>query len=101
MNFITFMKNQEHRKDTVGQFARLVSYRDDLHPPIHSSYRHKWETWLTENGANKELVNKLYRLIRINEFKRRQAAPGLRVSQKAFGAGRRVPIVNQYQGKIK
>jgi NAD+ synthase (glutamine-hydrolysing) len=56
---------------------------------------------LIENGANKELVNKLYRLIRINEFKRRQAAPGLRVSQKAFGAGRRVPIVNQYQGKVE
>ncbi len=56
---------------------------------------------LIDNGANKELVSKLYRLIRINEFKRRQAAPGLRVSQKAFGVGRRVPIVNQYQGKIK
>jgi len=56
---------------------------------------------LIDNGANKELVLKLYRLIRINEFKRRQAAPGLRVSQKAFGVGRRVPIVNHYQGKSK
>jgi NAD+ synthase (glutamine-hydrolysing) len=56
---------------------------------------------LLDNGADKELVMKLYRLIRINEFKRRQAAPGLRVSQKAFGVGRRVPIVNHYQGKSK
>ena len=55
---------------------------------------------LIENGADKALVMKLYRLIRINEFKRRQAAPGLRVSPKAFGAGRRVPIVNHYQGKL-
>ncbi|MCJ7802451.1 MAG: NAD+ synthase [Candidatus Marinimicrobia bacterium] len=55
---------------------------------------------LIENGADKELVMKLYRLIRINEFKRRQAAPGLRVSSKAFGVGRRVPIVNHYQGKL-
>lgn len=54
---------------------------------------------LIENGADEELVMSLYRLIRINEFKRRQAAPGLRVSPKAFGVGRRVPIVNHYQGK--
>ena len=56
---------------------------------------------LIENGADEELVIKLYKLIRINEFKRRQAAPGLRVSQKAFGVGRRVPIVNQYHGKVE
>jgi len=56
---------------------------------------------LIESGADEELVMKLYRLIRINEFKRRQAAPGLRVSPKAFGLGRRVPIVNHYKGKVK
>jgi NAD+ synthase (glutamine-hydrolysing) len=56
---------------------------------------------LFESGADEELVMRLYRLIRINEFKRRQAAPGLRVSPKAFGVGRRVPIVNHYQGKLK
>ena len=55
---------------------------------------------LIANGADKELVMRLYRLIRINEFKRRQAAPGLRVSPKAFGVGRRVPIVNHYKGKL-
>ncbi|MEE8340543.1 MAG: NAD+ synthase [Candidatus Neomarinimicrobiota bacterium] len=54
---------------------------------------------LIENGAEKELVMRLYRLVRNNEFKRRQAAPGLRVSPKAFGVGRRVPIVNHYKGK--
>ena len=56
---------------------------------------------LIDNGADRELVMRLYRLIRINEFKRRQAAPGLRVSPKAFGLGRRVPIVNHYKGKIE
>jgi NAD+ synthase (glutamine-hydrolysing) len=49
-------------------------------------------------GADPETVNRLYRLIRINEYKRRQAAIGLRVSPKAFGLGRRVPIVNHFQG---
>ena len=52
-------------------------------------------------GADEELVMRLYRMIRINEFKRRQAAPGLRVSSKAFGVGRRIPIVNHYKGHLK
>lgn len=56
---------------------------------------------LIEEGSDKKLVLHLYRLIRINEFKRRQAAPGLRVSPKAFGVGRRIPIVNHYKGKIE
>ena len=56
---------------------------------------------LVRDGANPDLVNSLYQKIRFNEFKRRQAAPGLRVSAKAFGVGRRIPIVNHYKGKIK
>ena len=55
---------------------------------------------LIKNGANVELVNDLYRRICLYEYKRRQAAPGLRVSAKAFGVGRRIPIINHYKGKI-
>ena len=40
-----------------------------------------------------ELVAKILRMVDRSEYKRRQAAPGLRVSTKAFGVGRRVPIV--------
>jgi len=54
---------------------------------------------LIQNGADPELVNSLYQKIRYNEYKRRQAPPGLRVSSKAFGVGRRIPIVNHYKGK--
>ena len=56
---------------------------------------------LIKDGADMELVKSLYQKIRINEHKRRQAAPGLRVSSKAFGVGRRIPIVNHYRGKEK
>jgi hypothetical protein len=56
---------------------------------------------LIKDGADMELVKSLYQKIRINEYKRRQAAPGLRVSSKAFGVGRRIPIVNHYRGKEK
>jgi NAD+ synthase (glutamine-hydrolysing) len=47
--------------------------------------------------SEKELVEGLYRKIRMSEYKRRQAAPGLRVSTKAFGIGRRFPIVNHFE----
>ena len=51
---------------------------------------------LIKEGADPELVEDISRRIRINEYKRRQAAPGLRVTSKAFGMGRRVPIINKY-----
>ena len=51
---------------------------------------------LIEEGVDPELVKDISNRIRMNEYKRRQAAPGLRVTSKAFGMGRRVPIINQY-----
>ena len=56
----------------------------------------KSPTELIEAGADPDLASDISRRIRFNEYKRRQAAPGLRVTSKAFGIGRRVPIVNQY-----
>ncbi len=43
------------------------------------------------------VVRKILRLVDMNEFKRRQAAPALRVSKKAFGYGRRYPIVQGWR----
>jgi NAD+ synthase (glutamine-hydrolysing) len=43
------------------------------------------------------IVKKILRLVDLNEFKRRQAAPALRVSKKAFGYGRRYPIVQGWR----
>lgn len=47
-------------------------------------------------GFDAALVKRALRLVNINEFKRYQTAPVLRVSPKAFGFGRRVPIVGKY-----
>ena len=52
---------------------------------------------LKKSGLEEDLVDLLYRKVRMSEFKRRQAAPGLRVSTKAFGIGRRFPIVNHFE----
>ena len=51
---------------------------------------------LVAMGFDKALVDRVLRLVNINEFKREQAAPALRVSEKAFGMGRRLPIVGKY-----
>lgn len=47
-------------------------------------------------GFDENLVRRVLRLVNINEFKRYQTAPVLRVSDKAFGMGRRMPIVGKY-----
>lgn len=47
-------------------------------------------------GYDAALVRRILRLVNINEFKRHQTAPVLRVSAKAFGMGRRMPIVGKY-----
>ncbi len=47
-------------------------------------------------GYEEKLVRRILRLVNINEFKRYQTAPVLRISPKAFGMGRRMPIVGKY-----
>ncbi len=47
---------------------------------------------IVASGERPETVARVLRLVEINEFKRRQAAPTLRVTPKAFGVGRRMPI---------
>jgi NAD+ synthase (glutamine-hydrolysing) len=49
-----------------------------------------------ETGLDRDLVQHILRLVDRNEYKRRQAPPGLRVSSKAFGIGRRLPIVMRW-----
>ncbi len=49
-------------------------------------------------GFDPDTVRWVIRAIDHNEYKRRQAAPGLRVTSKAFGMGRRIPIAAKYEG---
>jgi NAD+ synthase (glutamine-hydrolysing) len=48
-------------------------------------------------GFDEKTVKQIIRLIDVNEYKRRQAAPGLKVTTKAFGVGRRFPIAQRYR----
>ena len=49
-------------------------------------------------GFDPAIVDKVLRLVRISEWKRHQAAPGPKVSRRAFGRERRYPISNGYRG---
>ena len=53
---------------------------------------------LIARGDDPALVKRVARMIDRNEYKRRQAPPGVRVSPKAFGKDRRLPITNRWLG---
>jgi len=52
---------------------------------------------MIKSGFDEQTVRRVVRLIDFNEYKRRQAAPGLKVTSKAFGVGRRIPIAQRYR----
>ncbi|MDR3238218.1 MAG: NAD+ synthase [Spirochaetia bacterium] len=49
-------------------------------------------------GFDAETVTRVAQAVNRSEYKRRQAAPGLKVTAKAFGNGRRVPLAQKYEG---
>ncbi|MBD3346932.1 MAG: NAD+ synthase [Chitinivibrionales bacterium] len=52
---------------------------------------------IIDRGFNADMVDWIIRAIKRSEYKRRQAAPGLKVTPKAFGSGRRFPVAARYQ----
>jgi NAD+ synthase (glutamine-hydrolysing) len=51
---------------------------------------------LVARGFSETVVNDVVRKVDLNEYKRKQAAPGLKTTPLAFGVGRRIPIVQKY-----
>ena len=47
-------------------------------------------------GHDRATVDRVIRMIDRTEYKRRQAAPGIKITPKAFGRDRRMPITNRY-----
>ncbi|MFH1718045.1 MAG: NAD+ synthase [Planctomycetota bacterium] len=56
-------------------------------------------TQLVEQGLSKDAVDKVVRMVDRNEYKRRLSPPGIRITPKAFGKDRRLPITNHYRDK--
>ncbi|MDH3547524.1 MAG: NAD+ synthase, partial [Gammaproteobacteria bacterium] len=52
---------------------------------------------ITERGFERETVIRVLEMVRSNEYKRRQAPPGIRISRRAFGRDWRYPITSGYR----
>ncbi len=53
---------------------------------------------IAETGFEETVVRRMVRLMDLSEYKRRQAAPGIKVTGRAFGLGRRMPIAQGFKG---
>jgi len=76
--------------DSLPEYStldRLLYHYIELQTPVGE---------IIEKGYDKETVMKTIRLVNNSEYKRYQAPPILRISSKAFGAGRRMPLVARY-----
>jgi NAD+ synthase (glutamine-hydrolysing) len=54
-------------------------------------------TEIAGRGFDPGVVSSVARMVDRNEYKRRQAAPGVKITVKAFGKDRRLPITNKYR----
>ena len=61
-------------------------------------HQHQSVATVIAAGFEPTVVQQVYRLVKRSEFKRRQAAPGLKVTDRAFGTGWRMPIAEGFWG---
>jgi len=54
---------------------------------------------IVRTGIDRGMVRRIVRMIDANEYKRRQSPPGIKITPKAFGRDRRLPITNRYRPK--
>lgn len=96
-NIITKPPSAELRPDQKDSDS-LPDY--DILDQILYNYIEKFEgpDQIIADGFDAAIVNKTLRLVNTNEYKRHQTPPILRVSTKAFGMGRRMPLVAKYLG---
>jgi NAD+ synthase len=55
---------------------------------------------IVARGHDPETVQRIWRLLELSEYKRRQAPPGVKLTSRAFGRDRRYPITNGFRGKV-
>jgi len=93
---ITKPPSAELRPDQTDQQS-LPPY-EVLDPLLEAYVEHdRTAGELISLGYDPEIVQKITRLVDLAEYKRRQSPPGPRISTKAFGKDRRLPITNQYR----
>jgi NAD+ synthetase len=81
------LRPDQKDSDSLPPYEVLDAILEDYVEDSHSA-----EQIATERGIDIELVRRVMRMVDRAEYKRQQAAPGLKISPKAFGVGRRFPI---------
>jgi NAD+ synthase (glutamine-hydrolysing) len=86
---------RENQKDVDS----LPEY--DLLDPILKGYieEDKSARQMIGEGLSEDVVNRVTRMVDLNEYKRRQSPPGVKITPKAFGKDRRMPITNLYTSR--
>ena len=84
------LRENQKDQDTLPQYSVLDK--------ILTEYveNHKSSQQISKK-INSNIVKKVIRMIDINEYKRRQAAPGVKITSRAFGKDWRLPITNKYK----
>jgi NAD+ synthase/NAD+ synthase (glutamine-hydrolysing) len=81
------LRADQKDSDSLPPYEILDAILEDYVEESHSA-----EKIATDRGFDLELVRRVIRLVERSEYKRQQAAPGIKISTKAFGYGRRFPI---------
>jgi NAD+ synthase (glutamine-hydrolysing) len=94
-NIITKLPSAELRPDQLDSDS-LPQY--DILDPVLYKYIELQRTpeLIIAEGADRDTVMRVIGMINVNEYKRYQSPPMLRISSKAFGTGRRMPLVAKY-----
>ena len=72
---------------------------DALDPILQRYVEDDWSlAEMVADGFDEEIVRKVISLVDRNEYKRRQAPPGVKITARAFGKDRRLPITSRYRG---
>lgn len=96
-NVITKPPSAELRPDQRDDQS-LPPY-EELDPILELYVEHdRTAAEIVELGHDEAMVRRITRLVDVAEYKRRQSPPGVRVTHKAFGKDRRLPITHRYRG---
>jgi NAD+ synthetase len=81
------LRSGQMDSDTLPPYEVLDVILEDYVEQSHTA-----DQIAEERGFDVSLVRRVIRMVERSEYKRQQAAPGLKISEKAFGYGRRFPI---------
>lgn len=88
------LKPNQKDEDTLPKYSELdqiLNYYVEDHLPLKE---------IVKIGTSKETIKKVCNMIDTNEYKRKQAAPGLKLTNRSFGYGWRMPIAQGYKENL-